>query len=198
MMLIGMPLALTAQVDKATVTEYKIKTALIYNLLKFTTWPEKPPPAEPVADEKNDRSKTLVLGFFSDSDIYTICKSIDGKKVKDKKIKIVRIYERDLRSEDPEFWSKLDALYLNRMPNAMRVDLKKLFNILKGRSILTLGESFDFLSRGGIVRLLREGNHVNFEINLDAAKLAQLEIKTSVLKLARRVIQTKEPKSQKP
>ncbi|MHC4942269.1 MAG: YfiR family protein [Planctomycetota bacterium] len=198
MMLIGMPLALTAQVDKATITEYKIKTALIYNLLKFTTWPEKPAEAVPVADKKNNRSKTLTLGFFSDSDIYAICKTIDGKKVKDMKIQIVRIYERDLKREDPEFWSKLDALYLSRMPNAMRVDLKKLFNILKGRSILTLGESFDFLSRGGIVRLLREGNHVNFEINLDAAKLAQLEIKTSVLKLAKRVIQTKEPKSQKP
>jgi hypothetical protein len=53
--------------------------------------------------------------------------------------------------------------------------------------VLTVGESDDFLDKGGVIRLLIEDKKVRFEVNMDAAQQAHLTISSQLLKLARTI-----------
>ncbi len=51
--------------------------------------------------------------------------------------------------------------------------------------VLTVGETDDFLGRGGVVKFILEEGRIRFEINQDAAARAQLRISSRLLRLAR-------------
>jgi hypothetical protein len=60
---------------------------------------------------------------------------------------------------------------------------------LRNSPVLTVGEADDFLTSGGIIRLCLEGNKVRFEINREAAESARLRISSTLLLLARKVVE---------
>jgi hypothetical protein len=55
---------------------------------------------------------------------------------------------------------------------------------VRGTPTLTVGESSDFLTRGGIINFVSEGRHVRFAISTPAAEQAQLHISSRLLQLA--------------
>lgn len=192
-LMLGVAPEASLRAEPAPSNEYKIKAALIYNFLKFTDWPEKPVNPEDVdLNRDSGQSRELVLGLYGSDEIYKTCLTLGGKTVKNRKIRIKRLQEKDFKDKDLKALKEVDVLYLsNTWYLKMRLDLKKLLASLKHRSILTIGETKGFLESGGIINFMKEANHIHFEINLDAAKNAKLHIKTSVLKLAKRVLQRK-------
>lgn len=54
---------------------------------------------------------------------------------------------------------------------------------------LVIGEGSSFITRGGTVGLVRMGNQYRFEVNMRAARSAQLGISSKLLRLAARVQQ---------
>jgi hypothetical protein len=50
--------------------------------------------------------------------------------------------------------------------------------------VLTVGDSPRFLDEGGIVQLVRVGNHLRFNINVAAARRAGLRLSSHLLGLA--------------
>ena len=60
----------------------------------------------------------------------------------------------------------------------------------KGLPVLTIGEMPDFARRGGIINFIMEDNKVRFEVNVDAAKQADMNISSRLLALAKIVPQT--------
>ena len=65
-----------------------------------------------------------------------------------------------------------------------------LFNMVKWLPILTIGETPGFATRGGIINLTLQDNKVRFEVNIEAAKQANLNISSRLLALARIVPQS--------
>jgi hypothetical protein len=57
--------------------------------------------------------------------------------------------------------------------------------MLKGAPVLTIGETAGFAKNGGIINLVLEDNKVRFEVNVRAAKDADLNISSRLLALAR-------------
>ena len=55
---------------------------------------------------------------------------------------------------------------------------------LKGRNVLTVGESKKFAERGGCINLVTVKNRVRFRINVDAVRRAQLKISPRLVKVA--------------
>jgi len=55
--------------------------------------------------------------------------------------------------------------------------------------ILLVGDTASFLEAGGTINLVIEEKKVRFEINLAAARRAQLQIRSSLLRLAIRTIE---------
>jgi len=68
----------------------------------------------------------------------------------------------------------------------------KVLESTKGGNVLTFGETDGFLEAGGTVRLSTEGNQVQFQINLAAARSAGLKIDARLLGLAKRVVNGRE------
>jgi len=56
---------------------------------------------------------------------------------------------------------------------------------VKGLPILTVGETPGFAERGGVIRFTLEDNRVRFEVNVDAAHQADLNISSRLLTLAK-------------
>ena len=54
----------------------------------------------------------------------------------------------------------------------------------RGTPTLTVGETSDFLARGGIISLVTEGRYVRFAISAEAAEQAQLQVSSRLLQLA--------------
>jgi hypothetical protein len=173
-LLLGVALTETAPPSKAT-NEYKIKTALIYNFLKFTEWPDE------------SKTKKLTLGLLSeDEKVYKHLKTLEGKLVKSRPITVMRLKEKDLLTPDSRSSKRIDVLYVPK--SKKKIDFKKLLAKQRGKPVLTIGEKTGFLEAGGIINFMKEDNRIHFEINLDAARTAKLQLKTSLLKLAKRVI----------
>ena len=58
-------------------------------------------------------------------------------------------------------------------------------NAARGTPTLTVGESSDFLARGGIISFVSDGGkYVRFAINTEAAEQAQLQVSARLLQLA--------------
>jgi YfiR/HmsC-like len=62
--------------------------------------------------------------------------------------------------------------------------LEQILTSLRGRGILTIGDTDDFAARGGMIRLATEKNKVRMRINLDAVKAANLTISSKLLRVA--------------
>ena len=63
--------------------------------------------------------------------------------------------------------------------------LGEAIQLLKGVPVLTIGETPGFAKNGGIINLILEDNKVRFEVNVQAAKDADLNISSRLLALAR-------------
>ena len=68
------------------------------------------------------------------------------------------------------------------------LSIKDLHASVEGKNILTVGETSKFLSEGGIINFVTHKNKVRFEINITAAKRADLKIRSQLLRLAKKVI----------
>jgi len=75
--------------------------------------------------------------------------------------------------------------------------LKEIINIVEGSSVLTVGDTDGFLEAGGIINLLIEDKKVRFEVNVTAAEKANLQIRSQLLRLAKRVVKEKETPGKK-
>jgi hypothetical protein len=64
---------------------------------------------------------------------------------------------------------------------------------LRGTPVLTVGETDNFLSDGGMIRFHLEENRIRFDIDLDAAESAHLKISSRLLLLASMVTQSGTP-----
>ena len=64
----------------------------------------------------------------------------------------------------------------------------KILEGLKGKSVLTVGESEGFLEAGGMVELSFENDRLQMEVNLVAARSANLKVDARLLAMAKRVV----------
>jgi hypothetical protein len=64
----------------------------------------------------------------------------------------------------------------------------KILQGLKGKSVLTVGESQGFLEAGGMVELSFVNDRLQMEVNLVAARSANLKVDARLLALAKRVV----------
>ena len=62
--------------------------------------------------------------------------------------------------------------------------LEQILGTLRGRNVLTVGDAEDFISRGGMIRLVTEKSKIRIRINMEAVKAANLTISSKLLRLA--------------
>lgn len=146
------------------IQEYTAKSVLALNLARFTEWP---------AETFKDDAATLNLCFLGDDVVQQAFVLVDKKPVGDKILLVRSINQTKSLDKCQLLYISTDAAI---PPN--------LFDESYRRNLLTIGETDDFLSRGGMVYLEMSTNKINIHINLAATKKAGVQISSRVLKLA--------------
>ncbi len=148
--------------------EYLIKAAFLYNFAKFVEWPE-------TQDVENDLRSSVILGILGNDPFGKAIETIQGKTVKGKKLRVKHFS----RVED------LESCHMLFICSSERQGLIHVLNRVNGSNVLTVGDMHRFAQLGGMVNLVKEGNKIKFEINVNAVRKAGLKISSKLLKLAR-------------
>jgi hypothetical protein len=173
-MLLCLSLAIRANAqssDSNDSSEYLIKAGFIYNFAQLVQWP---------SGAFSQADSPIVIGIFgTDPFGTTIDRVIENKKLDGRNLVVKRL-KRGAPVKDCNilFVSASEAAHLD-----------EIIQSTKGLPILTIGETPGFAMRGGIINLTLEGNKVRFEVNIEAAKQANLNISSRLLALARIVPQ---------
>lgn len=149
------------------VSEYQVKAAFLYNFAKFVDWPN---------DAFSSATDPLRVCIFGEDPFGT---GID-ELMRDK---LVQQHSLALRRVSSAAAAR--PCHILFVPHASRAQTRELLDQLKGSSILTVGESPDFLSDGGVINLVLEQDRVRFEVNLDAARRTRLKVSSKLLSVAR-------------
>ena len=161
-------ISLPATADEVA-REYKIKAAFIYNFTKFIVWPQQ---------DTNSNDGYFNVCILGDNRISAASSTIQGKLVHGKILQIKYIKNVEKKAE-------CEIIFF-AISNTER--LKKALESMKGMSILSVGDSRDFIDNGGIIGLFENNNKVRFDINQLAANESGLKISSQLLELANRVI----------
>lgn len=167
-----------AQAESERGQEYKIKAAFLYNFIKFVEWPK-----EKVAD-----SNSITIGIIGKNPFGKAFEPLKNKQVKDKRV-IVEQFKSFDESKQPNV--QIEALrncHILFICRSEAEHLNKIIKSIEGHSVLTVGDTEDFLESGGIINFLKEKEKVCFEIDNKAAKQEEIDIRSKLLRLAKRTI----------
>lgn len=143
---------------------YQVKSGLLLNFAKFSEWP---------AAVWTPETTTLNFCIYQNTTLATfLTTALQDKRVKQRLIVIKSLMQ-------PENFTSCHLIYIN----ANQQD--KFLPLLKGRPILTVGESSAFLSAGGMIAIIEESNRLGFSVNMKAVIAAGIKLSSDMLKLAR-------------
>ncbi|MCE5315086.1 MAG: YfiR family protein [Armatimonadota bacterium] len=166
---LGMSGPAFADSAKGGPSEYELKSAYIFNFVKFVEWPD---------GSFSDANSPIVIGILGDDPFgNTIDNAVANKTVNGRKLHIHRFKKAsDLK--------QVHVLYISASEDKHLMDT---FNVLKDKPVLTIGETGSYARSGGIIRFLNEDNKIRFSIYADKAKKVGLKISSKLLKLAKTV-----------
>ena len=169
----GTSSGLAARLEADRTKEYRVKAALLFNFIKYTTWPKS------AFDKASDPIKVLVVGVDPFGDVLE--KTFEGKTLHGRSIAIERSKElpKELKAH-LVFAGELDA-----------TNLPKLIAATREKPVLLVGDRPDFAAQGAYLNFYEEGGKVRFEVNLSRKSDTKLELSAELLKLAR-VVEAKE------
>lgn len=185
-----------ARSDSTVSREYQIKAAFLYNFIKFVDWPK---------EKATDPNAPLTIGIIGKDPFQDAFEPVGDKDTKGRKVLIKRFKpweelkksgEKDKSLLDREI-EALRKCHLLFICSSEEKNLKEIINLVKDHSILTVGEMNGFLESGGIINFVMEEQKVRFEINVTNAKRAKLQIRSQLLRLAKRVIDEKDAEGNK-
>jgi len=172
LLLLLLPLSTATQATTAPgFGEYEIKAGFIYKFISFVSWPKVLPDDD-----------TITIGILGKNPFGDAFKSVDGSTVRSRVVK-VKSFSTDVNYEELK---ACQILYISKSEE------KKLKDILKAMDhspTLTVGESKEFVEKGGMFGFVGKANgRIGIAINSAAASKARLTIRSMLKRLAVRVI----------
>jgi hypothetical protein len=156
----------------AKTTEYRAKATFLANVKNFVEWPGEAFPSEQAP------LLICVVGDFSFGPSLaeiTGSTSLHGRRVE----------ARWMRKGKGEELRACHVLFVSRSEVNQ---YGRVLEFVRGASILTVGETPDFLTNGGVVSLSLQQGALQFDVNLGAADEAHLKISSRLLALAKHVL----------
>jgi uncharacterized protein DUF4154 len=158
---VSLLLLLVAATQAQTHDERAVRAAFVYNLTKYVEWPQP--------------SRELVIGFLGEGPMGDILKKmLDGKSSESRPIRVV------LSPSDEEL-EHCHILYVGNMPSTTR---RAALDRVRHKSTLTVGDTENFARQGGMIALIRVGEEVQLQVNLQVTNESQLKISSRLLNIA--------------
>lgn len=152
----------TGMTDDAKQTEYRIKTAFLYNFSRFAVWPE-------TALAGRSEFSLCTLG---NPRMKAQLDTLTGKSVHGMTIFVKHF-------DNPEDIADCHLVFIEASN-----DLTETMWVLKEQPILTVSDAAAFTEKGGIIQFKLIDNKVRFRVNVDAARSSGLTISSKLLSLA--------------
>ena len=152
------------QITLAATPADKVKTAVIYNITQFVTWPQK--------------TLNLTICILGEGSINNELGKINRKNSRGRRLSITN------RSPNAPFEQLCDAVFIHSTDSQT---VNKVLDRLKGKPVLTISDHRSFNEMGGMIELFRDSKRINFSINNSSATAADLSISSKLLKLAKSV-----------
>ena len=142
----------------------QMKAAFLFHFAQLVEWPP---------EAFGGSGSSLVLCTLDDDSFYDeLENTIQGKQVGSRTIRIRHVHLSQAARD-------CNLLFIDKSES-------KSFQLatLRNLPVLTIGESDDFLSSGGMIRFRFEQDKIRFDINLGAADASHLKISSRLLLLA--------------
>ncbi|HEY4002001.1 MAG TPA: YfiR family protein [Candidatus Xenobia bacterium] len=146
----------------AAAREYEIKAAFIYNFALFIEWP-------PGLMQGN-----LVVGVLGHDDYGDALDELTSHTVAQNHVVVKRIASLDEAAQ-----CQILVVSPSEAPRYSQI-----FSALRGKSVLTIGETPGFAAQGGCIGFVPYRSRLRFEINTDALKQGNLKASAKLLSLA--------------
>jgi hypothetical protein len=146
--------------------EYQLKAVFLFNFARFVDWPPKvfvAPDAPLVIGVLGEDP----FGAYLDETVRR--ESVNGHPL---------IVQRYRRTNEVRV---CHVLFISRSEGDR---LEQIFTALRGRNVLTVGDTDDFIVRGGMIRLGTESKKIRMHVNTSAAKAADLTLSAKLLRVA--------------
>jgi len=150
----------------AQVDEYQLKAAFLYNFAKFVEWPPHS------FTSANEPISICILGENPFGDILS--RTISGKVVAGRGLEV-----RMLSPSDPPH-----GCHILFAAGSQSKKVRQAISNEAGLGILTVGETPEFLTYGGIISFKLDHGNIRLAINVAAAECAQVRISSKLLNLA--------------
>jgi len=149
--------------------EYEVKAAYLYNIVSFVTWPPD--------------------AFGGPSDPIRLCvfeKDPFGPLL-DNTIRGAMAEQRPMVAERIGSIEMISRCHLVFVPHDSADWTDQVRRAATQRPILIVGESDNFLQRGGMIAFVIEGGRVRFDVNVQNATSQGLKMSSRLLQVARRI-----------
>jgi hypothetical protein len=158
-----LPSAVTT-VRAQDVTELSLKAAFVYNFAKFTEWP-------PDVLTSTTPFTACVVGDprFGDA----LARTVQGRLLSGRPIVVSRLQPDGL----------LKSCHLLYISGAA-AEVARVVLAVKGSPVLTISDLDNFAQLGGIAHIFVEDGRMRFDLNLDLARRARLQLSSKLLSLA--------------
>lgn len=150
--------------------ENEVKAAFLYNFTRFVSWPDT---------QANEGSQPLNICIYGEDPFGDLLDPIRERKSQG----------RELRLRYPAEPADIAGCHVLFIAESTPRNLTTLLEFAREQGVLTVSDMADFVSRGGMVGYIKQGNVIRFEINLKAAEEAGLAINSRLLDLAVRVLE---------
>jgi hypothetical protein len=146
--------------------EYQIKAVFLYNFVQFTEWPTNA--------FLNTNSPVVIGVLGGDPFGKWLDEAVHHQKKNGRVIQVERF-------QKVEEITNCHALFVS---SSEETRMPQILAALRDRPILTVGETDDFVKRGGMIQFATEKNRIRLRINVNAAKVPNLSISSKLLRLA--------------
>lgn len=161
------PLMSSAQVQA---NEYRLKAALLFHFAEFVEWPTA---------GRGDTEDPFLICVVGDDPFHgDLEQTVRGKFIAAK-----MVVTRHIKQPQEGYACHLVFIGTNESDR-----VSQFIATVRHMPVLTVGESDDFLQKGGIIRFCIDERKVRFEVNQEAAENAHLKISSRLLLLAKTVI----------
>ena len=156
-----------ADQDLDLVKEYQVKALFLYNFANFVEWPDS------AFKDSNSPLKMCLYGAVPFGEFLDV---VNGVQIRDRVLQVIRTTDYD------KIKSGCHILFVGIDHTS---ELDQFFHDLNHMFVLSVGNTKDFASKGGVVNILRTRDQQQFEINLGKAIENGLLISSDLLALAR-------------
>lgn len=141
-----------------------VKAAFVFNILKFTQWPDR---------AQRDEPENLSLCVLRDRQMLSALRQLSGRAL--------RGYRLDIRAlEDAGAVAACDAVFVGGTENGYG----DVFDKARSGGVLSIADAPQAIEAGAMVTLVPQGTRIGIAVNVEAARTADIRFSAELLKLA--------------